>query len=60
MRIPSQRICPGTTIVWDGMTIEVSTVEPDVEPGFVWVSNRLDRPRNARIGVAETVELCDA
>ena len=57
MRIPANRICPGTTIVWDGLIVEVSTVEPDVEPGFVWVSNRLDHPRNIRLAQHEEV-LC--
>jgi hypothetical protein len=57
MRIPSARIIPGTTIVWDAQRIAVRAVEPDVEPGFVWVTNSLDRPRHARIGVAETVLL---
>jgi hypothetical protein len=60
MRIPANRICPGTTICWDGLTIHVGAIEPDLEPGFVWVTNTLPRPLHARIGVAETVTLENA
>jgi hypothetical protein len=57
-RIPANRICAGTTIEFDGMRIDVRNVEPDIEPGFIWVTNDGQNiPRHARIGVAETVLL---
>ena len=57
MTITANRICPGTTIVHDGRTIEVRAVEPDIEPGFVWVTNTLDFPRHARLAHHELVEM---
>lgn len=36
--IEAQHAIPNTTIDYDGDTIAVSTVEPHVEPGFVWLT----------------------
>lgn len=55
-RIPSTRIVAGQHIVFDGIPIDVTNVEPAAEPGFIWVTNA-NTPRHARIGVAETVLL---
>ena len=55
-RISSNRIVTGQRIVFDGITIDVTNVEPDAEPGFIWVTNA-NTPRHARIGIAETVLL---
>jgi hypothetical protein len=57
-RIPANRICAGTTIVFDGQRIDVRCVEPAIEPNFIWVTNsHPNTPRHARIGIAETVLL---
>lgn len=37
MKFPPRYVGPGKTIVWDGLYISVLRVEPDEDPGFVWI-----------------------
>jgi hypothetical protein len=59
MTTPAHRVIEGQTIVWDGLVIDVTAIEPGLD-GFVWITGPTHEPartRSHRIGAQELVEV---